>query len=139
MLKVTVGDIMTEEVVTIKEDATVSQAAHILLRFRISGLLITKVDDRNKVVGILTTTDLLKLLDALVKKTGGKLSDIESLSEMPAILVASTDIFTLDKDTKIEKVITLMLKENKHTMPVYDKDKLVGIIGRHDVLNAAYG
>ncbi|MFA5088704.1 MAG: CBS domain-containing protein [Candidatus Omnitrophota bacterium] len=37
------------------------------------------------------------------------------------------------------KVIAIMHKENVHTIPVYDKTKLVGVIGRHDVLNAALG
>lgn len=54
-----VGDIMTPELFTIPADATVSEVASTMLKGHIHRLLVTR-DDR--VVGILSTSDLLGLL-----------------------------------------------------------------------------
>ena len=54
-----VGDIMTPELFTIPADATVSEVAATMLKGHIHRLLVTR-DDR--VVGILSTSDLLGLL-----------------------------------------------------------------------------
>jgi CBS domain-containing protein len=37
-------------------------------------------------------------------------------------------------DTNIEEVATLMVDKNFHTIPVVDEGKLVGIVGKEDVL-----
>lgn len=55
----TVGDRMTASVVTAKPDTTIRQAAN-LLRGRTIGCL--PVEENGRLVGILTTTDLLELL-----------------------------------------------------------------------------
>jgi len=55
----TVADIMTPKLHMIREEATVSEAARLMLDAHIHRLLITQ---DHKVVGILTTFDLLKLL-----------------------------------------------------------------------------
>jgi len=31
-----------------------------------------------------------------------------------------------------------MHKKNVHTIPVFDKDRLVGVVGRHDILNITF-
>ena len=54
-----VGDLMTEKVVTAKSETTIRQAAN-LLRGHIIGCLV--VMDEAKPVGIVTTTDLLDLI-----------------------------------------------------------------------------
>lgn len=54
-----VSDIMTPRLFSISEDAPVSEAARLMLDAHIHRLLVTR---DHKVVGILTTFDLLKLL-----------------------------------------------------------------------------
>ena len=41
---------------------------------------------------------------------------------------------TVDSETDIEDVARLMVDENYHTLPVVDGKKLVGIVGKEDVL-----
>ena len=55
----TVADIMTPKLHTIREEATISEAARLMLDAHIHRLLVTQ---NHTVVGILTTFDLLKLL-----------------------------------------------------------------------------
>lgn len=54
-----VTDIMTPRVYSVKEDATVSEIASLLLKQHLHRLLVTRED---RAVGILTTSDLLGLL-----------------------------------------------------------------------------
>jgi len=60
-----VADVMTENVVTVSPETTIRQAAN-LLRGRSIGCL--PVIDRERPVGIVTTTDLLELLGRGVEK-----------------------------------------------------------------------
>lgn len=138
MLRVELEHIMSEDVVTIKEGATIGQAAHLLMRFRINGILIVKKNNKDKVLGVVTTTDLLRLLDNALSLPGQRTSALKKIAKLPVLGVANRDIVTVQKNTKIERIIALMHKKNVHTIPVYDKQKLVGIVGRHDILNLAF-
>ena len=64
---------MTKDPITILPDAPVQQAVNIMHTKKISSVLVTEAD--SKLVGIITTTDLLELL--------GRLLDIEA-RESPA-------------------------------------------------------
>jgi len=55
-----VEDIMTQVVVTLRSDSTVGEAARLMLERGFSGIPI--VDDKDNLVGIVTKTDLVKLL-----------------------------------------------------------------------------
>ena len=46
----------------------------------------------------------------------------------------STDTITVEPDTNLEDIATLMVKNNIHTLPVLDAGRLVGIIGKEDIL-----
>ena len=143
-------------------------AAHILLRFQINGLLIVKKNDSNNVIGILTTTDLLGLLNKALsrhvhktlpsKELGGSISvdktpplkelggsipldkmrELDKIAKLPVVDVASRNVLKIQKNTKLKKVIAIMHRRNMHTIPVYGGTKLLGVIGRHDILNAAF-
>ena len=139
MLKVTLEEIMSDHPVKVKETVSVGNVAHLLLRYRINGIIVVKEDDENCLAGIFTTSDLLRLLDQVIAEGGHRIEELHKVAELPVGQFASKNIISLEKDTPLAKVIAIMHKENVHTIPVYDKTKLVGVIGRHDVLNAALG
>ena len=139
MLNVTLEDIMSENVITVKDNATVGQAAHLLLRFRINGILVVKKNNSKKIVGIVTTTDLLRVLDATLSLHGRRLNKLKQMAGLPVSIIASKDILKVQKDTKISKLIAIIHQRHIHTIPVYDGNKLVGVVGRHDILNVAFG
>lgn len=87
--KVTVGEIMTREVITITEDAPLEEAARIMADSKIGGLPVIR---ENNVVGIITETDLFKVflelagaresgvrLTALVPDVPGELADLTKI------------------------------------------------------------
>jgi acetoin utilization protein AcuB len=58
---------MTKDPVTIHPDAPVQQAVHIMTSRKFSSVLVTEPD--GKLVGIITITDLLGLLDQLLNRS----------------------------------------------------------------------
>ncbi|MFC1825833.1 CBS and ACT domain-containing protein [Thermodesulfobacteriota bacterium] len=88
--KIKVRDLMKKPVITIPPDHTVEEAAAILLEKKISGLPV--VDDKGQVVGVITRSDLFRVLISLtglgkqgiqlairVKDTPGPIKEIREL------------------------------------------------------------
>ncbi len=44
------------------------------------------------------------------------------------------DPVTVRPNTSIEQIAALMVDDNFHTLPVVDEEKLVGIVGKEDLL-----
>ena len=145
MLKV--KDIMTKDVITVTPNTEVVKAAKILLEKRINGLPV--VDDTGKLLGILCQSDLIAqqksipipslftLLEGYMPLTTMKRIDKE-VEKIAAILVEQAmtpNPVTVDPDDDIENVARLMVDKNYHTLPVLDGGKLVGIVGKEDILS----
>ena len=144
MLKV--KDIMTKDIITVTPDTEVVKAAKILLEKRINGLPV--VDDSGKLVGILCQSDLIAqqksipipslftLLDGFMPLTIMKRIDKE-VEKIAAIMVEQAMTpkpVTVDPNTDIEDAARLMVDKNYHTLPVLDGGKVVGIVGKEDIL-----
>jgi CBS domain-containing protein len=139
-------DIMTKEVITVFPETEVTQAAKLLLEHHLNGLPV--VNKEGNLKGIISQEDLIvqqkqipmpsffTLLDGLIP-----LKSYKSLEKEVAKIAATTvanamtsDPVTINPETPLEDIATLMVKHNTHTLPVLDQDKLVGIIGKEDVL-----
>jgi CBS domain-containing protein len=144
MLKV--KDIMTKELITVSPDTEIVQATKLLLENRINGIPVT--DETGKLVGILCQSDLIAqqkklpipsfftFLDGLITLTSMKQIE-KQVQKIAAITVAQAmtpNPVTVQPETDIETVAALMVDKNFHTIPVVDKEKLVGIVGKEDVL-----
>jgi CBS domain-containing protein len=139
-------DMMTKDVVTATPDMEIAQAARLLLENHFNGLPV--VDDKGRLIGIICQDDLIvqqkKLpLPSLFTFFDGliPLTSYRSLEKEVDKIVASTvsqamtsDPITIDPDTSLEDIATLMVSNNMHTLPVVDGGRLVGIIGKEDVL-----
>ena len=69
--EIKLGDIMTKNVVSVGPDDTVEKAAVLLLRHTIGGLPV--VDADNKVVGVITDSDIFKVLVSITGVLNGGL------------------------------------------------------------------
>ena len=49
------------------------------------------------------------------------------------------DPVTIQPDTDLETIATLMVDKNFHTLPVLENSRLVGIIGKEDILKTLTG
>ena len=148
MKDLTAADIMQPNVVTIKEDASVRELAELLSKKKISGAPV--VDDQNRVVGIVSEGDLvlqdaeihfphyIELLGNIVylesvKKYEDRLRKVAAASVSE---IMTTDVISVQKDTSVHEVATLMTDKKVNRLPVLDGNILVGIVTRADLVRA---
>ena len=141
-----VKDIMQTDVITVSQETEIVRATKILLENRINGLPV--LDASGKLVGILCQSDLVAqqkkfpipslftFLDGVIATTSMKQIEKE-VQKIAATTVADAmtpDPVAVDPETDIETVATLMVDKNFHTVPVLDSGRLVGIVGKEDIL-----
>jgi CBS domain-containing protein len=139
-------DIMTREVVTVYPETEIVQAANLMLEKHLSGLPVVDRDGHLK--GIICQSDLMAQqrkiplpsffipLDSTIPLTSSQQIENE-IKKMAAIKVSEAmtpDPLTVDPETGLEDIATLMVKHNIHTVPVLEQGRLVGIIGKEDIL-----
>ena len=143
---ITANDIMTQEVISISPETEIAQAAKLLLTNRINGVPV--INDAGELVGILCQSDLIiqqknipipslfTLLDGFIPLTSSKKLDkeVEKIAATKVADAMTPDPVTVNSDTGIEEIAALMVEKNYHTLPVVDAGKLVGIVGKVDVL-----
>lgn len=139
-------DIMTRDPVTISPETEITRAAAVLLEKRINGLPV--VDKKGRLVGIICQSDLVAqqkrvpipsvftVLDSFVPLGLGKglEKEIKKIAATTVAEAMSSEPVSVDPETSVEYIATLMVEKNFHTIPVVDKGKLVGIVGKEDVL-----
>lgn len=147
----TAKDVMTTKVVTVSPETEIAQVARTLLEKRINGVPV--VDASGKLVGILCQSDLIAqqkkfplpslftLLDGFMPLTSSKKieKEVEKISAIQVAHAMTPDPVTVEPDTSLEDVATLMVDKNFHTLPVVSEGNLVGIIGKEDVLKTLLG
>ena len=147
----TAKDIMTTDVIVAKKDDSIANVATLLIREKIGGLPV--VDEENKVVGIISETDIMqKETDIesprVINFFQGLifLDDIKKLEEDMKKVAAykvedlmSKDIITVNVDDSFDYVANVMIKKSINRVPVVDKENfLKGIICRYDIIKAMY-
>ncbi len=136
-----VGNLMTSEVVRVREATSFKQVASLLAQHRISGLPV--VDDDEKVVGIVSESDLM----ARQALAGGKAPRLRTLlhwasrrtaakaQALTAGRLMSTPPVTVHADDSIAFSARVMAEHRVERLPVLDEeDRLVGIVTRRGVL-----
>ena len=147
----TVSEIMTRDVVTVSPDTPVAEAAKLLLEKSVNGLPV--VDEDNALVGIICQSDLITqqkklplptyftLLDGLIPLTslGSVERQINKMSATEVKDAMTVDPVSVSPDSDIQEVANLMVEKNFHTIPIVRDGKLVGIVGKEDILRMLAG
>ena len=92
------------------------------------------VMDGNKSVGIVTETDIAKMLVKLKSEIDKHFDN--TLRNVTAGDIMSTPLVTMQSDTPIAKIISTMLSKNISTIPIAEGDKVIGLITRKALVNA---
>ena len=147
----TAKDIMTTDVIVAKKDDSIANVATLLIREKIGGLPV--VDEENKVVGIISETDIMQketdiesprvinffqgliFLDDIKKLE----DDMKKVAAYKVEDLMSKDIITVNEDDSFDYVANVMIKKSINRVPVVDKGNfLKGIICRYDIIKAMY-
>ena len=142
----TAKDIMEKNVISISPDTEIPKAVEILLNNHINGVPV--VDSDGILQGILCQSDLIFqqkdipvppifiLLDGIIPLSSSKRFN-EELRKMAAITVEQAMVkhpVSVLPDTPISEIASLMVEKHFHTIPVVENNRVVGIIGKEDIL-----
>jgi len=140
-----VKEIMSKKVITVSPEAPLKEVGEILKKEKISGLPV--VNDSGEILGIITMTDMLKILNGVYKwrelekaEEGLNFSTLFEKEKKGAKVkdYMSRNVFTLSKDDTLEDVMRLMFSNGVHTLPVAQEGKLIGVVGRRDLISACF-
>jgi len=116
-----ISSIMTKDVITVSPDSTLGEVKKILFSNRIHHLPVV---EKNKLVGIISTYDLVKIED--------NFEDVESNSIQNYM---TTKIARLEPTDKIGSAAEVFLENMFHGLPIVDANNVLkGIVTTHDVL-----
>jgi CBS domain-containing protein len=79
---------------------------------------------------------IFTLLDGFISLTSSKQLDkeIRKIAALTVTDAMTSDPVTVGPDTQLETIAGLMVDSSFHTLPVVEDGRLVGIIGKQDVL-----
>jgi CBS domain-containing protein len=140
-----VSEIMTSPVLVIAPQASIAEAAKIMLDGRVSGLPVVGADKR--LVGILTEGDFLRRGELgttrkrprwleFIVSSGKRAEEYVQTHGRRIEDVMSPQPVTISPNASLEELIDLMTSRKIKRVPVVDKDELVGIVARSDVMRA---
>ena len=92
------------------------------------------VMDNNEPVGIVTETDIAKVLVKMKSEIDKHFEN--ALRNVTAGDIMTSPIVSMPIDTPVEKVVETMLAKNISTVPVADGSKIVGMITRKSLVNS---
>ncbi len=138
-------NLMTADLVTVSPDASVVEAAELMLQHRVSGLPV--VDASGTLVGMITSGDLLRRTEIGTEAHRGGFADFQAGHERVAAdyarahgkqvgRVMTTALHTVDADAPITEIVDMMDRHDVKRVPVIRQGKLVGLVSRTDILRA---
>lgn len=137
-----VKDVMTTEVVTVREDTPFKDIVELLVEHRISGVPV--VDANGLLVGMVTEADLVskkafdlhnrRPLAAVAELISGASRWSGKASGLTAGQVMSDRVVAVTPGEDVRAVARRMLDLGVKRFPVLDDGRLVGIISRQDLL-----
>ncbi|MCK5241971.1 CBS domain-containing protein [bacterium] len=141
-------EIMTKEVLSVKPDTTVKEVAQFFLNNKISGAPV--LDEQENLIGIVTEGDvifrdanihlptMITLFDSIIylespnkyahelqKIVGGKVEDI-----------MTKEVVAIQPETELQEMATIMHEKKRHLLPVLENGKVVGVVGKADMVRA---
>ncbi len=125
LVETTVADVMSRDVVTVLADATLSDAAELMIGFDVSGLPV--VEDDGLIAGVLTETDLVRLRSGVPPWRAWHGLLVRDLMSAPAVVI--------DPGEPIHEAARVMSDLRIHRLFVVDGDgSLIGVLSEHDVV-----
>lgn len=138
-------DVMTRDVIAVDPDATVLEAARVMLEHRISGLPV--IDKQHKLVGVLSEGDFLRRRETKTERRrsrwleflmgpGRIAAEYSHTHGSKVSEVMTTDVQTVKETAALEDVVELMERKRIKRVPVVRGTEVVGIITRSNLMQA---
>lgn len=148
MAELGVRDVMTPDPITIAPQATVTEAAHLIVDNRVGAL---PVMEEGKLIGIVTEGDLIlqdvkleyptyiHLLGGMIQyppATAKFESELKKAVAANVRAVMTEDPTTISVDATVEDAATMLVERDVSRLPVMDGEKLVGVVSKSDIVRS---
>jgi len=143
-------DIMTKDVKAVSPDTTVEELGRLFIERELSGAPV--VDAEGRLFGIVTENDLiskntrlhiptiLRLFDAFIPLGASKLEvEIRKMTASTVAEICTKKVVTVVEETPVDEIATIMNEKRIHLLPVLREGKVVGIIGKKDLIRGIAG
>ncbi|HEY7459725.1 MAG TPA: CBS domain-containing protein [Xanthobacteraceae bacterium] len=138
------ADVMESHVVSVRPDTTVCDVARELVARKISAVPV--LEDGGRLVGIVSEGDLIRRVEAGTERHRSWWLELLTSSEKLATdyvksharyagEVMTREVVTVREDTPLAEVAKLFEQHNIKRVPVVRDGKVVGIVGRADLLH----
>ena len=139
------ADVMTRHVISIAPDAPLDDAVKLMLDRGISGIFVVGKDGH--LAGVVTEGDLLRRSELgtgrqrswwlkLLVSPGKQADDFTRTHGRKVADVMTPEVVSVDVDAPLTDIVELMEKHRIKRVPVTDKDRVVGVVSRADMLRA---
>lgn len=118
-----VQDLMSEPVVSISENETVQSTAKKMVENSIGSIVV--VDDNEKLLGIITDTDIVRRVAAQSENSTRQLQAKDVMTPKP---------FTITRDAFYYEALTAFFTNSVKHLPVVDEERVVGLVTLSDLL-----
>jgi CBS domain-containing protein len=115
--------VMSREVITIDENASVKEAVDTMNQAEISCIIATR---KGNAVGIITERDLLKRI----------ISEGKNARKTRVKDIMSTPLITISPNMDVEEAARLMFEKKIKKLVVIDQNRLVGVVSLTDIARA---
>ena len=134
MLNVPIQEMMESQVVTVREDALLTEAEEKMRAHGIRHLPV--VNSEGKLVGLFTQRDLYRILPSRLREEDPV--DTEILKKHTLKDLMRRDPETLREGDLISKAVVLMHEKKYGCVPIVDKNqRIIGIVTAIDILHFA--
>jgi CBS domain-containing protein len=141
-------DIMTTEVLTVSPETSIADLSKTLENRQIGGVPV--VDKGGRLVGVITQSDLVDRARDLELPPAINILDFHIYLQIPSHMLQrvekmlgttvgdcmTKDPVTVAPETPVSQIAGLMAKQQVHTIPVVQGGKIVGVIGKMDLVRA---
>ena len=116
-------DIMTKNIISVKEYTPIYEALALLSENHISGMPV--IDEDNSVLGILSEKDVLKVM---IDPRLGAQSVVGDYM--------SRDVISFTEEDNAVSICKFFMSSHVRRVPIVRDEKLVGIVSRRDIVQA---
>lgn len=144
----TARDIMTTNIHTVTPEMSIDDLARAFVEKKVSTLPV--VDAVGTLVGIVSATDLIEqdkplhiptviaIFDMVIYLESEKnfRDEVEKMTARTVGEICKRDVITCSPSTEVSAIAALMTGKKVHLLPVVEDGKLIGVVGRHDILRS---
>jgi CBS domain-containing protein len=142
------ADVMTREVITVTPETPLRELAAILSEKHVNGVPV--IDDEGDLLGVVCESDLVNqnrplhiptvfvILDSVIplENPWRVEKEFKRLTATTVGEIYSHPAVTVAPDTDLSEVARIMSEKKIYTIPVVDRGKLVGVLGKADIIRS---